>query len=360
MKRICFIFGGNIQMCPYLNGYLDCLSDDVEYDLIYWERYQNNKVANLTKKPCNIYCFKKPIASKLKKTIAFVKFKKYINNILVTNDYDKIVFLQTNMAIMCSKYILDNCNKEYFLDIRDYSNEFNKLVRRQEDKIFPYMKYICISSDGFKTFLPDNFTYLSVHNLQNNKMMVNEIDIKNKCKTKIKIGYIGNMSLYGEYLCRSLSLFANDDRYIFYFVGIGSEYIKQYCIQNAIENVVIKGEFKPEEINSLYKEIDIVNNLYGNKTPYLDYALSNKLYLAAQYCLPILVCKNTSMEEISIKNKFGFVVDINNKNVCNELYDWYNKLDIDKLYYNCSLFNEKVVRENHKYKQILTEFLGGQ
>ena len=34
------------------------------------------------------------------------------------------------------------------------------------------MKYISISSEGFKSFLPSNFNYITVHNLQNNTMMV--------------------------------------------------------------------------------------------------------------------------------------------------------------------------------------------
>ena len=360
MKKICFIFGGNIKMCPYLNNYLNSIGNNVEFDIIYWERYEAKKNIIYSKKPNKLFIYKKKILKKIDKIIGFYSFKKYVENILVKNKYDKIVFLQTNMAIMCEKYILKNSNIEYFLDVRDYSNEHKLIVKNKEKRIFPRMKYISISSEGFKSFLPSNFNYITVHNLQNNTMMVKKEDVLSKKITSLKIGYIGNMSLYCDYLIKVISLFKNDDRYVLYFIGIGSDKLKDFCEKNKIQNVVIRGEFKPEDINQLYKEIDIVNNLYGNNNPYLDFALSNKLYLAAQYSLPILVCPKTSMEEISLRNKFGYVVDINDSNIKDNLYNWYVNLDFENLFNNCVKFNNKVVQDNFLYKKILNDFFGGE
>ena len=358
MTKICFVFGGNLKMCPYINTYINLIGENNQYDIIFWERYKTKNSINYTITPNQIYCFKRKVSNSIDKIMGFYSFRKYTENILKNNKYDKIIFLQTNMALMCSKYIQKNPNVDYFLDIRDYSNEFKKYIFNKEKKIYPFMKYIAISSEGYKSFLPKGYKYILIHNLQNYKMMVSESDIIKKNNEIIKIGYIGNMNLYSDNLCKVLSKFKNDNRFVWYFIGIGSDKILDYCNNNDIKNVVIKGEFKPEEINQLYQSIDIVNNLYGNDNPYLDYALSNKLYLAAQYCLPILVCPKTSMEHISVHYKFGFALDINKKNIADELYDWYKKIDQKELYVNCKMFNEKVVDDNLRCNSIISDFLG--
>ena len=65
MKKICFIFGGNIQMCPYLNNYLNSIGNNVEFDIIYWERYEAKKNIIYSKKPNKLFIYKKKILKKI-------------------------------------------------------------------------------------------------------------------------------------------------------------------------------------------------------------------------------------------------------------------------------------------------------
>ena len=66
------------------------------------------------------------------------------------------------------------------------------------------------------------------------------------------------------------------------------------------------------------------------------------------------------MEEISLRNKFGYVVDINDSNIKDNLYNWYVNLDFENLFNNCVKFNNKVVQDNFLYKKILNDFFGGE
>ncbi|MEE0683325.1 MAG: hypothetical protein UC703_02825, partial [Bacilli bacterium] len=59
MKKICFIFGGNIQMCPYLNNYLNSIGNNVEFDIIYWERYEAKKILFIVKSQINFLFIKR-------------------------------------------------------------------------------------------------------------------------------------------------------------------------------------------------------------------------------------------------------------------------------------------------------------
>ena len=66
------------------------------------------------------------------------------------------------------------------------------------------------------------------------------------------------------------------------------------------------------------------------------------------------------MAEISLRNKFGYVVDINDSNIKDNLYNWYVNLDFENLFNNCVKFNNKVVQDNFLYKKILNDFFGGE
>ena len=52
-------------------------------------------------------------------------------------------------------------------------------------------------------------------------------------------------------------------------------------------------------------------------------ALSNKLYYAAYLDKPILVSNNTYMSDVVKKYNLGYVVDLNNNNLADDIYTWY-------------------------------------
>lgn len=357
MKKICFIFGGNIIMCPYLNVYLKQLNEDCKFDVVYWNRYSTNKEYDYYKLPDNKYIFDSHVKSKIQKITSYIKYSNFIRDILSKEKYDIIIFLQTNMAILSWKYILQNKEKKYLIDIRDYSNEKNLVIKKLEDIIFNYANLISISSEGYKCFLPKKYQYKIVHNLQNEDMMLSKQDFLSKKDTvPIKIGYIGNMKLYANYLCKVANLFKNDSRFRLVFIGIGSEKIANYCKLNGINNIYTSGEYMPNETNELYKKIDVVNNMYGNNDNLLDYAISNKFYLAVQFALPILACPNTYTSEMIKKYNLGFTLDINNVNAVDDFYDWYQELDKKSYYDRCEMFNSKVVEENKNFIKNLNLF----
>ena len=114
----------------------------------------------------------------------------------------------------------------------------------------------------------------------------------------INISYVGTVRFLNMDK-KILRLFANDERFSINYFGRGSEALESYCKDNKIQNVRFHGSFSPSHVMDFYKETDLINNLYGNHTKELDYALSNKIYHAGQLHLPILVCPETYMQEVS-------------------------------------------------------------
>ncbi|MBS7360417.1 MAG: hypothetical protein KIG53_07415, partial [Oscillospiraceae bacterium] len=73
--------------------------------------------------------------------------------------------------------------------------------------------------------------------------------------------------------------------------------------------------------------------------------------------IPILVCPDTYMEEISLKYNMGFVFDVDNKNSKDELYNWYRNLNRDELAKGCDAFISSVKAENANFNKMIRDFL---
>ncbi len=64
------------------------------------------------------------------------------------------------------------------------------------------------------------------------------------------------------------------------YFGTGSEKLEVFARENFINNITFSGGFDLEETPKYLNEIDILNNLFGNKNIALDTALSIRMYYA--------------------------------------------------------------------------------
>ena len=177
---------------------------------------------------------------------------------------------------------------------------------------------------------------------------------KTECD-KIRISYIGNLSYWDS--CREMvNVFANDDRYIMNFVGPNYEVIEEYCKANNILNVTFHGRFQREETVSFYNNTDIIYNIYGNDIINVRTALSNKLYYAMRFKLPILVSANTYMEKIAKKYNIGISFE-NRREFADKLYKWYNNLESQPQHFEDAW--KDVLKEDKKAESDFIEFIGG-
>ena len=139
----------------------------------------------------------------------------------------------------------------------------------------------------------------------------------------------------------------------------GSEQQKDYCRNNNVENVQLLGRFAPEKMYSLYTGVNIIHNLYGNGDPFLDYAISNKMYIAAQLHMPILVCPNTAMETMASDYGIGFTLDLDNTNVNwpDLLFEYYTGLDSNSFIKGCEKLLTDAYDDNQNYSDRYTSFI---
>ena len=357
MKNFCIVSFCNIYVLPYGKTYIDkILKSGNSCTLLFWDRDAVNG-NNDSFEGCEKIVYQKKIKSnsgKFVKLIGYCGAASFFRKILFKRDFDGVVFLQTQSAVFTNKILLRKYHHKYIVDIRDYTLERFGWYRRMEIALIQNSFKVVISSPAYKKFLP-NGNYIVAHNYSPFPKEVVSRVINNITIEPIKISFIGTIRFL-DMDKKILNVFKNDFRFQINYYGTGSEVLKNYCKANRIKNVDFYGSFSPSDTADFYMKTDIINNLYGNNTPFLDYALSNKLYHSGQFLKPILVCPNTYMEEVSLKYKMGFVFDINNPNK-DLLFEWFNTYDKIEFKQGCEAFIEAVKKENEEFYNMIDSFI---
>lgn len=352
-KKFCFISLGNLYLCPYISKYTSQLNG--EYDVIYWNRHEIKEDIGAIQHYS--FDYKMPEnTKKINKLKGYIKFKTFTEKVLKDNKYDGVILLQTSVGILLQNFLRKRYKKKYILDIRDYTLENNKIFFLLEKNLIKNSAFTVISSEGYVNFLPE-YQYVLTHNdISLSKHTIMQFQEKKKVDTKITISYIGLIRFHTQNK-KVIMKFKNDNRFILKFIGKDANALAEFCDKNDVKNVELVDRFPPEKTLDYYYDTDIVYNLYGNDSPLLNYALSNKLYYAAQLGLPILVSPNTYMEKISASYGFGFAFDINDRNACDKLFNFYMSFKKNELLEKTKEFLEKVNKDNKKFNEKLNHFI---
>lgn len=354
MKKICFVCYGNLYLAPYIDNYLSLTN--TQCDILVWNRH----LINEEKENHNVIAFNKVVKDngnsvflKVKKMFAYLRYSRFVNRILKRNCYDVVIFLQSIGAVFSQGLLLRKYKGKYIVDIRDYSIEGIGFLYKKEKKLLKNSAVNVISSEGYRNFLPNDDRYLLVHNYNSGIPIMNEM---NPFTRPYRLAFIG-LIRFQEQNKKIISLFANDERFHVSFIGKNAYELKNFVKNNGIGNVTLIDQFSPNETLKYYNGTDVVLNVYGNHTPLLDYALSNKLYFAAALKKPILVSKDTFMAEISVKNGFGFVLDFEDEKIKDKLENYLEKMNLGVFITKCNDFIEKVKIDNVNFEQEMKKCL---
>lgn len=354
MRKIAVVVSCNLHWAPYYTRYEKMLSDmKNNYDLILWNREDLKEEvsdnANLIE-----FCMR-DVANNgnYKKIIKFYLFAKFVKRTIHKNKYDKVIFVGTYAFVpaLLGRYLQKHLKDSYWIDLRDITYEHNKVFYAMEKRAIEGAHRVVISSKGYLPYLPKR-NYGFIHNIDPS---MNEIfpQFNKNPSEKIRISYIGNIG-YLDSVKKVIDLFANDDRFELMFAGANSEKVRQYGIANQINNIVTFGRFNRIDTVKFYNSTDIVYNVYGDDTINVRTACSNKLYYALKFHLPLLVSKNTYMEEICIQNNIGFVFE-NTKDFPDKLFEMYSNMRCKEQKYDEVL--EESMKEDEKCTSDFEEFI---
>lgn len=337
MKAL-IILADNIYLTPYIKFYTTILdSEEIDYDIVYWDK--NNKEKIIGKRYFRFVCDGE---KKSDKVIGYLKYRKYIKNLIKQNSYFALIPLHAVIYFIIFDVLNNKFKGKYIFDVRDYSYEKSLIYRWMQKRLAENSIINIISSKGYKAFLPDGEYYVS-HNIPYGNYKKYK-QLSNTENLVIQLSYIG-LIRFMEQNKKILLFFKNDKRFHLNFIGTNAKQLEEFCDVNEIKNATFIDTFDSKDTLEFYKSTDLIMNLYGNHTPLLDYALSNKLYYSACLYKPILVCEDTYMEKISTEYNIGFTLKMEKEKEKDDLYNYIKCLDREKYIKNCDLFMEDVFKD---------------
>ena len=351
--KICIVTTRNIFNAPCLEKYQRLLKEP--YDILYWDRCGTEESCGAE----TYYRYEgllKPDASAVQKLVAYLGFLRYAKRILRKASYEALIVFPTQAAWLILPLLKRRYRRRYLLDIRDYAGEHGKTGCLTRSAV-RHAGLVTVTSPAYTAFLPDG-NYPVSHNLQHiDPSLVAAYRARTrKTDRPIVLSFIGSVRFIEQQQIL-IDRFKNDPRFHLKFIGIGSELLKEYCEKHDVQNVTLIGRFERSALPSFYLDTDMAINLYGNRTPLLDYALSNKLYSAALMGMPILVSPDTYMETIVKQYGFGLAVDLADHACADRVYDYYRALSPETLYEGCDAFMASVAEDEARYAAALTSFL---
>lgn len=348
--RICIIGNMNLKHMSLLSHYTDFFDkNNIDYDFIYIDKYNIDEATNANK----VYKYQVKYTketSRLKKIISIFPFRDFVKDILKQNNYDYIIVWRTETGIALFD-ILEKYKNKYFLNIRDYCYEQNKLFFIIVSRLVKNSKITTISSKGFYKFLP-TYNYQMIHSL--NEQLLNKMESKTRLKEvteRINICSIGYIRFIDQDK-KLLDQLGNDSRYLLQFFGEGSDILKKYANEKNIKNVEFTSGFDIEDTVDLLRNADVINNLYGYGNLALDTAISTRYYYSLYMNIPIIVYKDTYMERISSQVQ-AFSVSKKYTNLADSFYKWYHSLEFTELKQYCDTQITDITNENKKFKVVL-------
>lgn len=179
------------------------------------------------------------------------------------------------------------------------------------------------------------------------KININSVTLNDN--NVLKLCYVGLLSEI-RFIKEILEIVKNDKRFILNIAGFGvlESYVKDYA--EKYSNINFYGKVIYKESLKLYRNSDIMFAMYNPNHPNHKYSAPNKVYEAMMLGKPIIVAKNTGIDELVFKEKIGFVVDyktdsfisvldniFNNRNilteinnVCENVYNKYSWANVKK------------------------------
>lgn len=211
----------------------------------------------------------------------------------------------------------------------------NVLVRHlfelKDLKIIRKSALTVLTSKGFVDY---HFTGKKPKNVlvMGNKLSRNVLDIPKATKkglslNNLRIGFVGAFRFNTiSHFCKVF--LENFPKHEFHVYGVFGN-ADEEAMFSKYQNFKYHGPFKnPDDLPSIYANIDILLSTYDANTINARYAEPNKLYEAIFFDTPIIVSRNTYLEKRIMKDHIGFAIDAMNDN---EIISFINTLTINDL-----------------------------
>ncbi|MEG0692313.1 MAG: hypothetical protein RR444_04450 [Oscillospiraceae bacterium] len=351
--KVCIIGHTERNYLPYIEKYTKFFDENsVDYDVVCWQREERPE--NNTPNEYNF--FEEAKEGAINKIRSYLNFKKYVLEILEKNKYDKVVILTTVPAIFLRKYLHTHFKNRYLFDFRDYSFEKFLPYKMIVDKIIDDSQITTISSHGFMDFLSKNKKIVMNHNIPVGIEKAEPTDMKQK--SVINIGFVGGVRYYEEN-CALIRKLKNEFRYQLWYIGkpVSDCDLQSYCQENEITNVSFIGKYINSQKIELYKNMEMINSIYGDSSLEVTTALPNRLYEGCLLKKPIISSKGTFLGEVIERYHLGLAIDVDEDDVLKVINEYVDNFDMNLFNSGCEEFLADVKNDEDALLGHLRQFI---
>ena len=252
--------------------------------------------------------------SGLKQVFSLIKFKRQCKTYINNNNIKPNFLHCHDLDGMLVGYLLHIKNSKLVFDMHEYYNTgsyakiyfiVKKLINFLQNKAF---KIIHVNEQQTKRIKKKNKNKLIyVPNYPETNKFLN---IKHINDNKLRITYAG----YVRHLVplTNLAKAVNElDNISANIHGIGNKYSEIKRLENKYKNFKVFGKYNYDEIVKFYSNTDLMYIVYDQGNINSETALPTKFFEAIACKIPIIVSKNSLLEEMVKKYDIGFVVDGN-------------------------------------------------
>lgn len=350
--KVLLVASNSLFVSPYVKTYIKILKENnIDFNVVEKQHIENNVEQNGNENFIWYYNDVKTIIGKLKR---FFGYADYVKKVVDTGEYDRIVLFSVIDSALCYRKLSKTKKTRFVVDIRDYDKHIKyPFIKKWFGKVIARSEFVIISSEKFKSWLPQKSKIYVMHNLTD----LDNVKSSNALfsRSQINIGYFGGIGYYEQNIALA-EAFKNNDNIILSYRGKypSQKNIKDYCIENGIKNVCFYGSYSNADKHILYDDIDIINAVYGDDSLVVTTALPNKLYDCLCYKIPIMVSKNTYLSELVSKYNIGLAIDASNDNISGELDKFVQEFDQTNFINSCTILLETIKTEQENtYKELL-------
>jgi hypothetical protein len=349
------IFLGEINLCPFLNKYVDSLKQNhMDYEIISWDRGGQSSGEY---QPEHVHVFRKnskKMVNPIFKVKDFMLFAKFAKVIINEKKYDKLVILTTLTGMLLYPLLMGKYKKKFIFDYRDVSYEFLPFYRHFLKRIIDASAFTCISSLGFKKYLPKENDYIMAHNFKYSDLKKTNTAYESNRELPIHISYIGVLR-ESEYLKQLIHTFGGDERFLLSIHGGGNNELELRECASQYHNVICTGKYEGDEKIELINQSDIL--CYNYPCSFInDPALANKYYDGLIFKRPFFANIDTYSGNLIAEQGVGIGLHYEDPQIPQKLFDYYQSIDEQQFLKKTEKILENVIKEDGAYIDKINQF----
>ena len=349
---------------PYLAKYEKLLQENnMEYEVVFWNRTPPSGTPETTKEGNCVYINISCSGGVVKRYFTFFKWRAAVKKLIKSGKYSALIMLSTVPAVLMGSLLKRKYRERYLFDIRDYTFERYKILRKLVMSLINKSALTAISSKGYMRWLDPSPKIMVNHNITVDEAEgYTAPDLKSQ--EVLRFSFVGNVRLDTQTEALLLQLKDRPDfQQHFYGRILPTCDIQKIAEEKKIGNVFFHGPFDVAKKKEFFREIDLLNAVYANAKQEKDIPLGdstpipNRLYDCLVFYRPLVASKGTYLAELIETYGLGCTVNGFSLDAPETMRSFADSFDRGVFMKGCDVLREQVCREENQYVAAVTRLL---